>query len=147
MKKVLFLLGGLILYAGTVDARLPIVYRGEVALGYSVIPNRSISYFNFCAVHGIELGEYWSAGLGVGFDYGDEWNIPLYLNVKSFLPVSDFIFPYLSFDFGMGISDNDHSSVIYSPAIGVGIGRFIVQLGYNVQEELGALQIKTGFVF
>ncbi len=146
MKKILFLLVGFTFYVGTTNAHPPVEYRGEIAVGYSIVLD-DINRLNLHTVQGVAIGEYMASGLGVGLDYGEDWSIPIYLNVKGFLPVTDRISPYFSFDVGIGISNGYGSSVICTPAVGVGIGRFIVQLGYNVQEELGALQIKTGLVF
>ena len=85
--------------------------------------------------------------------------IPVYLNVKGYLPTSSKVTPYASFDIGGGFGASEYvkglSGVMLCPAVGVKIGMFKAQLGYNVQKisesgvsiNFSALQLKAGVVF
>lgn len=148
------------------NAQIPVQYQGEVDVGYSIGTGTFASNrVNLHTVQGVKIGQYFSTGIGVGLDYyhqiydKGELVIPIYLNLKGYLPVSEKIAPYLSFDIGAGIGAtagvSGLSGVMYTPALGVKIGKFKVQVGYNVQRvsesglgfNMGAVQIKAGIVF
>lgn len=163
MKKFFLLLTATII-ASTVFAQTPIKYQGEVDLGYSIGTGTfAADRVNLHTIHGAKIGNYFSAGLGLGLDYYHEGEgeliVPIYLNMKGYLPVSEKVSPYLSFDIGVGVGASEYvsgfSGLYCMPAIGIKAGHFKAQLGYNVQtlsEEgisisFNAIQLKLGVVF
>jgi len=167
MKKILFLLtlGLLILSSKEAGAQVNIKYRGEVDFGYSVGVGDLApiaSRVNFHTVQGAQFGKYVSAGLGLGLDlYHDlenELMLPIYLNVKGYLPVNETVSPYLSFDIGAGVGLTEGvsglSGLYVTPAIGVKVSKFKFQFGYSLQQfsngislNMSAIQLKVGVVF
>jgi hypothetical protein len=147
------------------SAKTQVAYHGEVDLGYSIgVGNFSAGRINLHTIQGVQVGEYFSAGVGIGLDYyhdGDGGNLimPIYLNVKGYLPVNNTVSPYLSLDLGEGICLSEDikgfSGLYCTPAIGVKVNKFKVQLGYNVQRlsdngvgvNFGAIQLKVGMMF
>lgn len=143
-------------------------YLGEVYLGESFCIVDAESRFNIHTVHGVKIGDYFSAGIGTGVDiyYEDDleysmMQIPIFLNVKGYLPLSQKVSLYASMDGGktFGVGDSSGlTSWMYVPAVGVKIKFINIQLGYVLQrytiKELDwrnidgdALQLKVGFVF
>ncbi len=168
MKKILFLLTlGLLLLSGEkAGAQVKAKYRGEVEFGYSVGVGdfgSAASRVNFHTVQGVQLGEYFSAGLGLGLDlYHDlenELMLPIYLNMKGYIPVNETVSPYLSLDIGAGVGVTEGvsslSGLYLTPAVGVKVRKFKFQFGYSIQQlsedgaslNLNAIQFKVGFVF
>lgn len=167
MKKILFLLtlGLLILSSKEAGAQVKVKYRGEVDFGYSVGVGDFgpvASRVNFHTVQGAQFGKYFSAGLGLGLDlYHDlenELMLPIYLNMKGYLPVSEKVSPYFSFDIGAGVGLTEGvsglSGLYVTPAIGVKVSKFKFQFGYSLQQlsdgislNLNAIQFKVGVVF
>lgn len=152
--------------ACTANAQAPVKYHGEVDLGYSIgVGTFSTGRVNLHTIQGIQIGEYFSTGVGLGLDYYHEFYesgelvIPIYLNLKGYLPVSEKVAPYFSFDIGAGIGATEGvsgmSGMYLTPAIGIKAGKFKAQLGYNVQRvsedgigiSMNAIQIKVGFMF
>ena len=166
MKKLFIAAALAVMATSLANAQIPVQYQGEVDAGYSIGTGTFASNrVNLHTVQGVKIGQYFSTGIGVGLDYyhqiydKGELVIPIYLNLKGYLPVSEKIAPYLSFDIGAGIGAtagvSGLSGVMYTPALGVKIGKFKVQVGYNVQRvsesglgfNMGAVQIKAGIVF
>lgn len=168
MKRLFLTLAVAVLSIGSVVAQSNslVKYQGEVDLGYSIgVGTFSTGRVNLHTIQGVKIGEYFSTGIGLGLDYYHEFYdngelmIPVYLNLKGYLPVSETVSPYLSFDIGGGFGVTEGvsglSGVMYMPAIGVKIKRFKAQFGYNVQRisesgigfNMNAIQIKVGFVF
>ena len=163
MKKLLFSALAVLLTVGAAGARTPVKYHGEVDLGYSIgVGTFSTGRVNIHTIQGIQVGKYFSTGIGLGLDVyheGPELMIPIYLNLKGYLPVTSRISPYFSLDVGAGIGASDGmsglSGATYTPAVGVRVGRFKAQIGYNAQclsdsgvsITMGALQIKAGVTF
>lgn len=165
MKKLLLLAVATICVT-TSFAQVPVKYHGEVDLGYSIgIGAFGSGRVNLHTIHGVQITNYFSAGVGVGLDYYHELYdmgelvIPIYLNLKGYLPVSDKVSPYLSFDLGAGIGATEGlsglSGLYCAPAVGIKAGRFKAQIGYNIQRisEYGigfnsnAIQLKVGVMF
>lgn len=163
MKK-LFLLLAAICVASSAFAQTPIKYQGEVDLGYSLgVGEFATGRVNIHTVHGAKIGDYFSAGIGVGVDLytegGTDVVIPIFLNLKGYLPTNSKVTPYASFDIGAGIGASEYvsglSGVMFTPAVGIKVGMFKAQLGFNVQKfsESGisvgfnAVQLKVGVVF
>jgi len=164
MKKLLLTAIAATVSLCAVHAQVPVKYQGEVDLGYSIgVGEFATGRVNLHTIHGVKIGDYFSTGVGVGVDYYHEGEaelmIPVYLNLKGYLPVSEKVSPYLSFDIGAGIGATEGvsglSGMMLTPAIGVKAGIFKAQIGYNVQRisesgvgvNFNALQIKVGVMF
>ncbi len=163
MKKFLLLVAMATMSFGAANAQTPVKYHGEVDLGYSIgVGTFATGRVNLHTIQGIQVGKYFSTGIGLGLDYyheGPELMIPIYLNLKGYLPVTEKISPYFSLDVGAGIGATTGmsglSGATYTPAVGVKIDRFKVQIGYNAQclsesgvsVTMGAIQIKAGVTF
>lgn len=168
MKKILFLLafGLSVLSVSEAAAQVTVKYRGEVDCGYSIGVGDFgpvASRVNLHTVQGAQFGEYFSAGLGLGLDFyhdlDNDLMLPIYLNLKGSLPVSEKVSPYLSFDIGAGVGVTEGvsglSGLYMTPAIGVKVHKFKVQFGYSLQQlsesgaslNLNAVQFKVGVVF
>lgn len=150
---------------GHIRRSTPIQYRGEAYVGYSVgIGDGAIDRFNVHTIHGVQIGDYFSTGLGTGVDiYFEDGEtgtvIPVFLNLKGYLPLDRDITPYLSFDvgggFGVGDAFSGLSGFMCAPAVGVQWRMFQAQLGYTLQQfsesglslNMGALQLKIGVNF
>lgn len=168
MKKVLFTL--LLLFATICShAQVSVKYQGEVDLGYSIgVGKLSTNRANLHTVQGVKIGKYFSTGLGLGLDYyhqlyEDEGNgelfVPVFLNMKGYLPVTDALAPFISLDLGYGIGATDGVSgcdgFLWSPSIGLRYRFFKFQVGYTSQHisdewfgfNMNAVQFKVGLVF
>ena len=162
MKKI-FLLAVVIICATTSFAQVPVKYHGEVDLGYSIgVGTFGTGRVNVHTIQGVQISKYFSTGVGVGIDYYHESSnivLPIYLNLKGYLPVTEKVSPYLSFDIGAGIGLSEGvsglSGLYCTPAIGVKAGIFKAQVGYNIQRisesglgiNMNAVQIKLGVMF
>ena len=139
-------------------------YRGEVQVGYSVgVGSIGANRANFHTIHGVQIGDYFSTGLGTGIDlyHGDSDTailIPAFINFKGYLPVSGLVSPYASCDLGgsFGIGDvSGLSGFMCTPAVGVQVGMFQIQVGYALQQfseeglsiSSNAIQFKLGVNF
>lgn len=145
-------------------------YQGEVTLGYSVGVGRTpLDRINVHVINGVRFNPYVSLGIGIGFDFyttNGEVALPLFVNVKGYLPVADKIDLIASMDIGGSFSLSDgfgHASgFMINPALGVSfdLGRkhaINLALGYNSQAwvrpgsngrfNTDAFSIKAGFVF
>ncbi len=164
MKKLLLSILCVICVALQAIAQTPIKYQGEVDLGYSLgVGTFATGRINVHTIQGVKVGNYFSAGVGVGADLyhegGMDVMIPIYLNLKGYLPTKSKVTPYASFDIGAGIGASEYvkgvSGMLITPAIGVKFGMFKFQLGYNVQKvsesgvsvNLNAIQLKLGVIF
>ncbi len=79
-----------------VNAKIPVKYHGEADLGYSIgVGTFSTCRANLHTIQGVQVGRYFSAGLGLGLDHYHEFYeigvlaIPIYLNLKGYIPVSE----------------------------------------------------------
>lgn len=163
MKKLLFSALVILLTIGTANAQTPVKYHGEVDLGYSLgVGTFAAGRVNLHTIQGVRIGEYFSTGIGLGLDFyheGPELMVPVYLNLKGYLPVTSRVSPYFSLDIGAGVGASAGvsglSGATYTPAVGIRVGRFKAQIGYNAQclsesgvsITMGALQIKAGVTF
>ena len=160
------------MFMNSVKAQVPVKYQCEIDLGYSIgVGKFALSRVNLHTVQGTKIGNYFSAGVGVGLDYyhnldkymGSLWEsgelvLPLYLNLTGYIPSSKKVSLFASFDIGVGIGltygVSGYAGLYLDPAVGVKVGRFKIQLGYTMQKvsELfnlmaGAIQLKVGVVF
>ncbi len=164
MKKLFLLVAATLCVALQASAQVPIKYQGEVDLGYSLgVGTFATGRVNVHTIQGARFGDYFSAGIGVGADLyhegGMEVMIPIYLNLKGYLPTNSKVTPYASFDIGAGFGASAGvqglSGMLITPAIGIKVGMFKAQIGYNVQKisesgisiNMNALQLKVGVVF
>lgn len=148
------------------NAQTRVKYHGEVDLGYSIgVGNFATGRVNIHTIQGVQIGKYFSTGIGLGLDYYHEFYekgelaIPIYLNLKGYLPVSEKVAPYFSFDIGAGIGATSGitgmSGLYCTPAVGIKVRKFKAQLGYNIQRvsesgigfNMNAIQIKVGLMF
>lgn len=166
MKKLFMLVAVATMTICAANAQTPVKYHGEVDLGYSIgVGTFSTDRVNLHTIQGIQVGKYFSTGLGLGLDYyhelydSGELIVPIYLNLKGYLPVSEKVSPYFSFDIGVGVGATEGvsglSGMYCTPAVGVKSGKFKAQLGYNVQRisefgvgiNVNAIQVKIGVMF
>ncbi len=166
MKKLFFLATIAIMFGSIVQAQNQIKYHGEVDLGYSIgVGTFATSRLNLQTIQGVQIGKHFSTGVGLGLDYYHEFYekgelvMPIFLNLKGYLPVTEKTSVYASFDIGAGVGLTEGvsgmSGATYTPAIGVKANRFKIQLGYNVQRvsesgigfNMNAIQIKLGLMF
>ena len=164
MKRLFFLMVVVICIATSATAQNPIKYQGEVDLGYSLgVGEFAAGRVNIHTIHGAKFGDYFSAGVGVGLDLYHQGDtglmLPIYLNLKGYLPTKSKISPYASFDIGGGFGASENlsglSGMYITPAIGLKVGMFKAQLGFNVQKlsesgirvGMNAIQLKAGVVF
>lgn len=164
MKKIFLLVVFTLIGISSTMAHNPIKYQGEVDLGYSVgVGTLATGRVNIHTIQGVKIANIFSAGVGVGVDVyhedGTDILIPIYLNLKGYLPTQSKVSPYLSFDIGAGIGVSEYvsglSGLMITPALGVKIGMFKAQIGYNAQKisesgfslNFNAIQFKVGVVF
>ena len=103
-------------------------------------------------INGARFNQYLSAGLGIGLDYyyyrKDSFlSLPLFANVKGYLPISDIVNLYASLDCGYAFSlsgeksgdvERDMKGFLISPGFGAGFkvaeGKTVtIGLAYNQQ--------------
>lgn len=165
MKKLLLFVAFALIVCGA-NAQTPVKYHGEVDLGYSIgVGTFANDRINIHTIQGVQVGKYFSTGLGIGidgyfiFEDGIDIAVPIYLNLKGYLPVSEKVSPFVSMDIGVGIGASEYmkgmSGLYCTPAVGIKAGKFKAQLGYNIQRisemgigvNAGAVQLKIGLMF
>lgn len=164
MKKLTLFITVLLISISSAWAQVPVKYQGEVDLGYSIgVGTWATGRVNIHTIQGAMIGDYFSAGVGFGVDIyhegGTDILVPIYLNLKSYVPTNSNVSPYVSFDIGAGVGATEYvsglSGLMLTPALGVKVGMFKVQIGYNMQKisESGvsvgfnAIQFKLGVAF
>ncbi len=171
MKKIIVLLSAALMSATLSHAQTPVGYQGEVDAGYSLGTRQAPNGANLHVINGISVGNFFSAGVGVGVDYyydgyGDDGEvIPVFVNMKGYLPTGGRVRPFLSLDMGVGIGVGDalggQSGVLYTPAVGCAltVGQsnqaILISVGYHVQQfaaysaslNLNTVSFKIGFQF
>ena len=168
MKKIFL---AMIMFAITIcsNAQVTAKYQGEAELGYSVgVGTFSTGRVNLHTIHSAKIGDYFSAGLGLGLDYyhelysdvGDgELFVPIFLNMKGYVPVAEELSPFISLDlgYGLGVTEGGSGSggFLWSPSVGLRYKLFKFQVGYTSQRisengfgfNMDAVQFKIGVVF
>lgn len=146
-----------------------IKYQGEVDLGYSVgVGTFSTGRVNLHTVQGVKISDYFSAGLGLGLDYyhdlysdvgSGELFVPIFLNMKGYIPITSKLSPFVSLDLGYGIGATEGVSgcggFLWSPSVGLRYNHFKFQVGYTSQRisesgigfNMDAVQFIVGIVF
>ena len=139
-------------------------YSGEVDFGYSLSFEKfgieMSDRINVSTTHGVMFNERFFLGAGAGLDYAYETDvevfmIPVYANVKGFLPISEKSSVFASADIGYTIGiENDYGNSVSCfyccPSIGLKMNKFKIQVGYSMLVDLvtiGAMQFKVGFTF
>ena len=148
-------------------AQLPVKYHGELNFGYSIgIGDEGYSRINIQTVQGISLTDFFSVGIGTGIDVRPEDDgelfIPLFLNMKGYLPLRRPVTPFVSLDLGyeFGVTDNVKflDGFMWMPAVGIRYKNLMCQVGFlchRIDIGLGgtswhssnAIQIKLGVAF
>ena len=125
-----------------------IKYHGEVEAGYTLgVGDGKTDRINVRTINGIQIGECFSYGIGIGVDYyliedSNSMVIPVFANFKGYYPTGTNIKPYISMNLGCGFGVNEGlekaSGFLIEPALGVKIHRFKVEVGYSSQRMGGA---------
>lgn len=155
MKKLLVLAAIIFACTQISNAQNTPKYQGEANLGYSIgVGALGFNKVNLHTVQGVKVGEYVSAGVGIGLDwwrgiYKEYWEekgqfdsgeltLPIYLNVKGYLPMSENTAPYISCDLGYaaGITKGvkNLGGLYFSPAVGLKFNSFKAELGFTLQK-------------
>lgn len=180
MKKITISLTiALLAIVGTANAQnSKVKYQGDVQVGYSIgIGTLASDRINIHMINGVRINKYVSVGLGLGLDcyhsydwylndyVGPELMMPIFLNARGYLPVSQKTDLFLSVDLGCSVGltagVTGMSGFMMTPAIGasfdVGKSKAIaLSLGYNYQSwasagllsvNADAITLKVGFTF
>lgn len=174
MKKISLLLTLVLMtIVGTASAQSKNVkYLGDVQVGYSIgIGTFAADRINLHMVNGVRINKYFSTGVGLGLDCFTnldgypELALPVFLNAKGYLPVSEKTDLFLSMDLGCSIGLTEGisgmSGFMMTPAVGASFKvanskAITISLGYNYQSwsaggllsvNTDALSLKVGFVF
>ncbi|WP_418409329.1 hypothetical protein [Alistipes sp.] len=174
MKKILLSIFAVFCISTFATAQ-KISYQGEVLLGYSVgVGDEPIDRIPLHIVNGVRFNDYLSMGIGVGIEYWcyfkgfmehSTYTIPVYANIKGYLPVTERVSPFVGLDLGYGIGAGEFNAFggfLATPVVGVSFGvkrNFAINLsvGYAYQKmsegtilndaSANGLTIKVGFQF
>lgn len=167
MKKITLLVI-MIVTAFTLNAQSLVKYHGEINAGYSVgIGTFATNRVNVHTIQGVDISKYFSIGVGIGLDYYHELYekgkgelvLPLFLNMKGYLPATETVSPFFSLDLGVGIGltkgVDGMAGFICTPSVGVKLSHCTLQVGYNMQRNseygfgytMGSIQMKLGYIF
>lgn len=144
-------------------------YQGEIELGYSVgVGTFSSNRVILQTIQGAKIGDYFSAGFGLGINYyhelysdvgSGELFVPIFLNMKGYIPMTEELTYFVSLDLGYGIGVTEGVSgwegFLWSPSFGLRYHEFKFQLGYTSQRvseygfgfNMNAFQFKIGVMF
>lgn len=139
-------------------------YQGEIDFGYSSAGgNWATNRINLHTIHGARINNYISIGAGIGLDYyyegdGTGFILPLYGNVKGYVPINEKWNPYASLGVGYGfgiLGLSDVGGLYWDFAIGVKYRLLKFQIGYVSQSfpgipeniNLKAVQFRIGLAF
>ena len=175
MKRSLILAFLTVMVIVPATAQVRVKYHGEINVGYSIgVGSYAKNRVNLYTIQGVKIGEYFSTGLGLGLDwyrglYAEYWEkqgkpdmgelaMPIYLNVKGYLPVNEKVAPYLTFDIGYGIGLTEgldgFGGLYLTPGVGIKAGHFKAEVGFNVQRivdvvnvNANALKLAIGYIF
>jgi len=175
MKRSLILAFLTVMVIVPATAQVRVKYHGEIKAGDSIgVGSYAKNRVNLYTIQGVKIGEYFSTGLGLGLDwyrglYAEYWEkqgkpdmgelaMPIYLNVKGYLPVNEKVAPYLTFDIGYGIGLTEgldgFGGLYLTPGVGIKAGHFKAEVGFNVQRivdvvnvNANALKLAIGYIF
>lgn len=172
MKKMTMILTALAVVAAvaTANAQLTPRYQGDVEAGYSIgVGQYSGDRINIHTSHGVRINRYFFAGLGTGLDIyvggGTDLVLPIFADLKGYLPVADRLDIFAGVDIGYSIGLTvDYSGFLAVPQLGLayrltdkyaltfGVG-FTAQSwsrsaeGIRVSVNTNAITLKVGFQF
>ena len=115
-------------------------YQGDVSIGFGAgggeLPT---SLFYLQTVHGIRANESLFVGVGSGFNFGltpgSGTHIPIYANIKAYVPLSEQSSLFGSVDFGGFFGDS--SGLFFGPAVGLTVLDLInVSFGYELHRSV-----------
>ena len=115
MKKAILLSAFILLCTVCHAQEKQTKYQGEIQAGYVFGTGDSkIDHAGMSMINGWRFNRYLSAGLGIGLDYyfknGYSFvSLPVFANVKGYLPVSDKASLFASLDCGYSVSLKDES--------------------------------------
>lgn len=179
MKKAILLSAFILLCTVCHAQEKQTKYQGEIQAGYAFGTGDSkIDHAGVSMINGWRFNRYLSAGLGIGLDYyfknGYSFvSLPVFANVKGYLPVSDKASLFASLDCGYSVSLKDESEgceyikmkgFLITPAIGASISvaeRKSVNLsicynsqkyeygiaGYRFTDKANSIGFKIGYSF
>lgn len=167
MKRLTILVAILTLFAGVAGAKGIVSYQGEIDLGYSYgYEDDAPESVNLHTIQGIKVGKYFSTGIGTGidlyynYDNTSEAMVPLYLNVKGYVPFGKNVSGFVSCDAGWAVGVTSDikklNGISITPSIGIVWGVVKVQVGYYMQSldcldlklaSMNAVQAKVGIMF
>lgn len=175
MKRIIVFAVYSVMSVISVMAQTSVKYHGEGNAGYSVgVGSYAVDRVNLNTIQGVQVGKNFSIGLGIGLDwyrglYADYWEeqgktdmgelaLPIYLNMKGYLPVNETVAPYLSFDIGYGVGLTEgldgFGGLYLTPGVGIKVGKFKAEVGFNVQRivdvlnvNANALKFAIGYIF
>ena len=175
MKRIIILAIVAAMSVATALAQPAAKYHGEVNIGYSIgVGSVPINRVMLNTIQGVKIGDFFSTGLGVGLDwyrglYADYWEsqgkvdsgelvMPLYLNVKGYLPINTNVSPYLTFDVGYGAGVTEgvkgFGGLYLTPGVGVCFGKIKAEIGFNIQQivenvkiNANAVKLSIGYIF
>lgn len=161
MKKHILLFTFALLSTAAFAQNQTIRYQGEVQAGYAFgIGDYKIDRLSIHMINGVRFNPYFSAGLGLGLDvYNSDGetlvSLPLFVNLKGYLPVSQSVSFFASFDLGYSVALKSYEETIhvnnipyngklgmkgimYTPAIGAsfkvtGNKTLNLSLGYDIK--------------
>lgn len=173
MRKI-FLVAVVLLYCGFLNAR-EYKYQGEVSAGLGIGGMASVSRIPLHTVHGVRLNENFFVGAGSGIDifhqsggYPDNPGfsatiVPVFTNIKGYLPVSGKVSLLAALDLGYGIGSGDFSGeggLYVYPQVGCSIKiirRYALDFtagyhsqfisGYGYSSNFGAIGLKVAFAW
>ena len=138
------------------SAQVLVKYHGEVNAGYSLgVGTLGLNRANVNTIQGIQVGNYVTTGLGLGLDWyhgqkgvkESDFIMPIYLNVKGYLPVNETFAPYLTFDVGYGVGVSEYTKgyggLYLTPGVGVKCGKFKAEIGFNMQRLIDVVSANT----
>ena len=163
MRKILLSLVAILAVSFSASAQST-RYHGEVYLsgGYGI---GSIAFNNLQlnTIHGVRVGECFSAGLGVGVDWHTPdfdsgiFMVPLFADFKLYAPTAGKVDPFLMVDLGYGFvaEEPNVGGLMFGAGVGFKAGVFAMSLGYHLQQfgvqgislGLNAIQLKVGVAF
>lgn len=160
MKKILFVLV-FAFVASSAMAQSIVSYHGELNVGGSFgVLGPPINFVSFHTIQGVGITDYASVGVGFGLDMHNEFSelggsdygfagmetdllLPIFLNAKGYLPFAKKNKVYLSLDFGKKIGITEQAKgylpLFAVPAVGVMLNKFLFQIGFSIEDELGML--------
>ena len=173
MKKLITLAVMAVMFSAMSFAQTTVKYQGEVSGGFSIgVGKNAYNRITLHTIQGAKIGDYFSTGLGCGLDwyhglYPEYWEkqgkadagelvMPIYLNLKGYLPVESEVKPFLSFDVGYALGLTAGVSGLggfyCTPAIGCIFKKFKAEVGVNLQNASGlvtspAIKLAVGYVF